>query len=466
MQTGQLSLVDFYLCEYDQRIYLAITIPIVSEPDKRKIGVLAFCIDPEKGLYPSISTWPTPSRTAEVLIVRREGNDVLFLNDLKFKRNAALRLRFSLDSNQELPAVKAALGQEGIVEGVDYRGVPVIAAVRAVANSPWFLIAGVDKSEVYAPVRDRMWMVFGFVGLLLPGAGAVVGLAGRQRRMAYYRERCTADEALRDSETKYRTLFEGSVDGITIANIETKALKHANTALCRMFGYSEQEMRTIGVTDIHPKESLPIVMAEFEAQARGEKILAMNIPCLRKDGTIFYAEISTFRVTLDGRACAVGFFRDITERKQAEEAVRDAELKYRTIADNTCDWEFWLAPSGRLLYVPPSCKRITGHDSTEFMNDANFMRRIIVPDDLAAWDEHLHEMQVGRMTSTLRFRIVHADSSERWIEHVCQPVYDNRGEFIGIRGSNRDITETKRLQALESRAAARYGRSSRRSSGP
>ena len=106
----------------------------------RPLGVLMLRIDPSVYLYPFIQRWPTPSETAETLLIRREGNEAVFLNELKFQKNTALALRVSLD-NTDLPAVKAALGQEGIVEGVDYRGVPVLAAVRAVPDSPWFLVA-------------------------------------------------------------------------------------------------------------------------------------------------------------------------------------------------------------------------------------------------------------------------------------------------------------------------------------
>jgi len=136
-------------------------------------------------------------------------------------------------------------------------------------------------------------------------------------------QRVRAEEALRESEARYRMVFEASADGILIADIETKVFKYVNPALCRMLGYTEEELRTMGVADIHPKEALQSVVAEFEAQARGDKTLALNIPCLRKDGTILHADINTFSITLGGRVCNVGFFRDITERKQAERELQE-----------------------------------------------------------------------------------------------------------------------------------------------
>jgi PAS domain S-box-containing protein len=135
-------------------------------------------------------------------------------------------------------------------------------------------------------------------------------------------ERKKTEEKIRESEVKYRALFEASADGILIADIETKKFKFANPAICRMLGYNQDELCQMSIVDIHPKKDLPYVISEFEAQAKKEKILAEKIPCLRKDGGIFYADINTTQVTLNGHQCNVGLFRDITGRQKAEEELR------------------------------------------------------------------------------------------------------------------------------------------------
>jgi two-component system sensor kinase FixL len=132
-------------------------------------------------------------------------------------------------------------------------------------------------------------------------------------------ERKQAEEALQASEARYKVLFFNAAEGIVAADLQTKRFSYANPAICRMFGYTEEELTRIGVADIHPKESLDHVLAEFEAQVRGEKTLANSLPCLRKDGTLFYADVSATSAVLGDRKCLVGFFTDITERKQAEE---------------------------------------------------------------------------------------------------------------------------------------------------
>ena len=131
-----------------------------------------------------------------------------------------------------------------------------------------------------------------------------------------------AENALQASESRYRVLFESSPDGILIANIETKCFTHANPSICRMLGYTPEELRTLGVADVHPQDQLAHVIAEFEALGRGDKTVAASIPCLRKDGTVFLADISVGKAVLGGIACNVGFFRDITERQWGEELLR------------------------------------------------------------------------------------------------------------------------------------------------
>ena len=142
-------------------------------------------------------------------------------------------------------------------------------------------------------------------------------------RLGHIIERRQAEQALQESEARYKALFAGAPEGMLVADLQTKQFRYANPAICRMFGYTEEEFLQIGVADIHPKESLDYVLAEFEAQARGEKLLSPDLPCQRKDGSLLYANVSGIMLVLDDRKCIVGFFTDVTERKQMEEALRE-----------------------------------------------------------------------------------------------------------------------------------------------
>ncbi len=191
-------------------------------------------------------------------------------------------------------------------------------------------------------------------------------------------------------------------------------------------------------------------MAVFERQAerygfdRDEYMRAvLDVPKLSR------ATVDTlmrFYVRLAEQIAQVGYYnvvlaRSIGERRQTETALRDSERKFRIVADNTYDWEFWTDAHLRFLYCSPSCKRVTGHDASEFIADYTLLERIIHPDDRAAWAAHTADA-AGAVT----FRIIRPDGTERWIEHLCQEVFAEDGSSLGRRGSNRDITEHKRAE--------------------
>jgi PAS domain S-box-containing protein len=129
-------------------------------------------------------------------------------------------------------------------------------------------------------------------------------------------DRKEAEEKLKASEERHRMLFEKSNEGILVADCDTLELQYANPAICRMLGYTEDELSQMVVTDIHPQEGLEEAMSEFEACSRGEKDLVTNIPCIRKNGEIFYNNVSTALILYDEKPSIVGFFTDISELKK------------------------------------------------------------------------------------------------------------------------------------------------------
>jgi PAS domain S-box-containing protein len=130
------------------------------------------------------------------------------------------------------------------------------------------------------------------------------------------------EESLKESELRFKTMFNNNTDGLIVVAIEDKKFLFANKRVCQMLGYTEDEIERLGIVDIHPDKDLAYVLEEFEKQAKGEITIAENIPVKRKDGSVFYADINTSHITLGGRACLIGAFRDITERKLAAESIR------------------------------------------------------------------------------------------------------------------------------------------------
>ncbi len=174
-------------------------------------------------------------------------------------------------------------------------------------------------------------------------------------------ERKRAEQALRESELRHRALFEKSQDGVLLGDVATKRFTNANPAICRLLGYERDELVQLSVMDIHPPEALPGVLADFEAMAMKKKAVALNTPCLRKDGSIVYADISAGLAEIDGRLQLVGIFRDITERLVAEEEVRKLSraVEASPAAVVITDKE------GAIEYVNPKFTTLTGYSARE-----------------------------------------------------------------------------------------------------
>ena len=162
-------------------------------------------------------------------------------------------------------------------------------------------------------------------------------------------ERKRAEEALQESKEELQTVYNGMVDGVLIAVIETRKFIHANFAICNMLGYSEAELLSMYVDDIHPKESLAYVFGKFGAQAKGEIRLAEGLPCLRKDGSMFYADVDTKPINYKGRPCLVGFFHDITERREAEEEIKQSLSLLKATLESTADGILVVDKGGKIV---------------------------------------------------------------------------------------------------------------------
>ena len=155
----------------------------------------------------------------------------------------------------------------------------------------------------------------------LPDADGELGMLARAfGRMAESLE--NSREALRSSEERYRTLFECSADGLLIADMTTRRFKYANPMICSMLGYKEDELLGMGVEDIHPQTALADAISEFEKIVGKNLLQSRNVPCRRKDGSIFFADINAAILDLDGTPCRLGVFRDVSDRKLDEERLK------------------------------------------------------------------------------------------------------------------------------------------------
>jgi PAS domain S-box-containing protein len=248
-------------------------------------------------------------------------------------------------------------------------------------------------------------------------------------------------EKLDDSESRYRSVFQGSPDGIMITEIETKMILFANSAQCQMLGYTEEELKTMTVERIHPADTFPDTIADFEKIALGEKVMAGSIQCVRKNGGIFYADIATSFIPINGRKCIVGFFRDITEHRHAEEMLLKSEELYRSVVSNSSDLLILSDGNGITTFCSPQCEKVLGYPGSNFIG--KMMPDIIHPDDVArcrqTWAEVFHE---GLEIRDFEYRIIDKDGAVRWVSHTVNLVTVNN-KLMAIHNTIRNITERK-----------------------
>ncbi|HBC47267.1 MAG TPA: hypothetical protein DCZ43_09495, partial [candidate division Zixibacteria bacterium] len=366
MRSGQIGFVDFYLCENDHRVYLGIIVPIIDEPGNQRIGAIALCIDPEKQLYPTINKQFQLNRTGESILVRRDGDSVLFLNELKFRKDSALKMRVSIANHKEFPSVKAVLGQEGIVEGIDYRDMPVIAAVSAVPGTPWFLLDKIDQSEAYAPVRNRAWMTIGLVGLLLLGMAISLVFVWRQRRMQYYHEKSVAEEALRESHEVLQAILN-SIPARVFWKDKNLLLLGCNTAFAKDAGFEKPE-DILGKDDFYMgwRDQAELYRADDRMVIEsGKAKLNIDEPQTTPSGEQIH--LLTSKVPLrdaDGAIVGVlGTYQDITELKDFER-----KLKIFSDAVEGANDGFLMSDiNGRISYVNRSIEKYFGYSREELM---------------------------------------------------------------------------------------------------
>jgi PAS domain S-box-containing protein/diguanylate cyclase (GGDEF)-like protein len=274
--------------------------------------------------------------------------------------------------------------------------------------------------------------------------GAQEELLGSVVTLTDITERKRSNDLIQESETKYRALFNKSADGILIADIETKMFQDANPTLCRMLGYNVDELRTLGVLYIHPKDVIQSIVAEFEALARGDKTHAIDIPCFRKDGSVVYVDISATVMDVDGRPCSVGLFRDITERKQAELKLLESERRFTDLLGNVELVSMMLDREARITYCNDYLLHLTGWQREEVIGK-NWWELFMPPEiqDLGGAfftslldnqpEAQHHENEI--LTRSGERRLV------RWNNSVLRSA---DGKVIGTASIGEDITQRKR----------------------
>lgn len=272
-----------------------------------------------------------------------------------------------------------------------------------------------------------------------------------------------------------RAIYDGSADGIIIVQIHNRRFIRANRAISRMLGYTEEELLTLSIDDIHPRVNLPHVLDIFKAMSERRLKCGRNVPCLRKDGGIIQADITVAHIVWQGQPCIIGFLHDVTDQKRAMEALRASDERYRLIADNVADviWKVEFAPSAveqaatgadveavvdaiidqwRFSFVSPAGERLFKYTPDEIAQLS--LRDITMPAGVARIREAIIDefnRSIAGSTSTKQQRFLEVEflakgGVSRWCEVASTFVRGNGKIPTGALGITRDVTARRQAE--------------------
>ena len=265
-------------------------------------------------------------------------------------------------------------------------------------------------------------------------------------------ERKRAEALLHQSEQGFRAIFDGALDGIMVADMETRKLLTANAAICGMLGYTHEEIVRIGVPDIHPRQDLPRVIGQFERLLRGESQLAADVPMLRKDGLVFYADIKAAPIRFGGKDCLLGLFRDITERKQREAALRDSEARYRSVIAALAEGLVLRDKDARIVDCNASAERILGSTLDQIRGNVHFgPNQQLIREDGSIFPDEERPIHLAVRTRQLQSNVVQGmrkpDGTVLWFSLNVQPLFsESETTPSGTVTTFTDITARKNAE--------------------
>jgi len=266
-------------------------------------------------------------------------------------------------------------------------------------------------------------------------------------------DRVQAEETLRESEEKYRLLFESNPHPMWVFDIESLAFMAVNEAAIEHYGYSREEFLSMTVKEIRPLEEVPI-LAESLANLPGRFVQAGVWRHRKKDGTIIDVEITGQRIAFSGRSAQLVIAKNVTERNRAQSALRQSERRFRALIENSSDAIALLNAKGKIFYASPSNLRIFGYVPEKLIGKTAL--ELIHPDDrerMKRLFSDLAKRPEGEATAELRFR--HKSGAWRWVEGIASNLLREPGVHA-IVVNYRDITDRKRAEEALRKSEERF----------
>ncbi len=296
-------------------------VPAAGLPPKandRTAAVLILEANALNQFFPLLRNWPTPSRTAETVLLRREADAVLLLNDVRHSSNAALSLRIPLTQTDRVE-VQAAAGRPGVFYGKDYRGIPVVAYCSAIPESPWFMVAKIDIAEAFSDWRFRSVLILALLAAAVVLAVTATLVLWQRNQKAHYRRLFRAEAALRDSEQHFRRMYEESP--VAYQSLDAAGrIADVNPAWLNLLGYGREEVVGRGLAELLSPASRVVFEKDFSDFRDSGVAHGREYEWLCKDGRrlILALDGVFIRDAQDRPHYCHCVLHNITERKLAE----------------------------------------------------------------------------------------------------------------------------------------------------
>ncbi len=415
--------------------------------DDRPSPVVVLRADPADYLFPTLQTWPVPSASGETLLFRRDGDQILYLNELRHRADTALKLRLPVTGSQLLAAQVArgevALGD--LIEGVDYRGVPALGVARAVPDTGWFLVAKLDQAELYAEATEQIaWIALtGLLALFGIAAGAVL-FRQRQQLAASLREQAIQAEKQRALQL-LDAIAQSSTDAIFAKDVEGRYLLF-NREATRVTGKSAEAVLGRDDTAIFPPEQAALVRASDRQVMADNRAVTFQQDLVTVDGERTF--LTTKGPLHDDAGQTIGLLgiaRDITERQWAEAALKENNAFLNTLLDAIPVPVFYKNLAGHYLGFNQSFEEFYGTTRQELIGKGVFD---IAPRELAE-AYHAQDLELFRHSGTQRYesQVKDATGTVRDVVFHKATFADLDGHVRGLIGAILDITERKRNEA-------------------
>lgn len=312
--------------EGDRVVFLS---PVSASPGIALAGWVVIVDDAAKTLWPLLRREPVATRSGEVLLAGRVGDQVTFLSPSRYGVDRGSPPPRPLDSGT-IPAADAVRGREGFGEYTDHRGTRVLAATRHLSETGWGLVVKVDAVEALERLAwDRIWAGVTFLSV-------VVALLA-YLRSARGRERLRTSEARRQADERHRQVLAQVRDAVIWVRPADGRILEANKAAEALWGWDRAELLRKSILDLRPPEDLGTSRLQSDAARQGGVLFRARH--WRRDGSTFPVEVSARALRLDGEDVLVSVVRDVSESEAALEKIRLLNRLLRTISavDQTLD---------------------------------------------------------------------------------------------------------------------------------